>query len=70
MRFIFVDPPSGWKYGFPKKLAWELYSDEIFSLEDWLVENGYPASEFNKDGHVYWVRFWDAPKDKVCKLLT
>lgn len=35
----YVDPPSGWKYGFPKQMP-EYLPPEKFHA--WLVENGYP----------------------------
>lgn len=37
---IWVDPPSGWRYGFPK-----LWNDDYEPLEEFLVNNGYPQSE-------------------------
>jgi hypothetical protein len=36
----FIDPPQGWKYGFPKVLP--LYVEDIGK---WLVENGYPEKD-------------------------
>lgn len=44
----YVDPPSGWKFGFPK--VWDDKTD--VGIYDWLVENGYPQKiidEFNDD---------------------
>lgn len=38
---IFVDPPEGWRYGFPKLVPVELYEKDI---RPWLVEQGYPTS--------------------------
>lgn len=33
-----VDPPSGWRYGFPK-----LYDPACgLSMEEWLTKEGYP----------------------------
>lgn len=49
------DPPSGWKYGFPKPYK----PKNAESIEQTLVRDGYPKSEFDKDGHVYWIRFWE-----------
>lgn len=39
---LICDPPSGWKYGFPKLLpiGWE--DDERWSLVKWLISYGYP----------------------------
>jgi hypothetical protein len=46
-----IDPPSGWRFGFPKELP-----DNVKDVMKWLVENGYPQSEIdlfkNKKGEV------------------
>lgn len=42
-----VDPPSGWMYGFPK--VWDEDIDE--ELPDWLAANGYTDL-------LYYVRMW------------
>ena len=40
MTIIWVDPPYGWKYGFPK-----IYDkDKHPNVNKWLVDNGYPQS--------------------------
>lgn len=38
---LMVDPPYGWKYGFPK--LYEPMKDG--SLHEWLVREGYPPGE-------------------------
>jgi hypothetical protein len=42
MRWI--DPPSGWKYGFPRPY------DPVLgqSIDEWLLANGYPQSEIDQ----------------------
>lgn len=47
------DPPSGWRYGFPKE--YKPLPDE--TLEQTLLRDGYPQSEIDGDGAKY-VRFW------------
>ena len=42
-----IDPPEGWKYGFPKPAPdnvdpVEFEKDE--NINKWLVENGYPQA--------------------------
>ena len=40
---ILIDPPSGWLYGFPKKIKsqkWESFNLE--QKEQWLIKNNYP----------------------------
>lgn len=40
MNKRWVDPPSGWKYGFPK--IWDGTGD----LREWLVAEGYPQNKW------------------------
>lgn len=49
------DPPSGWRYGFPKPYR----PQHGETIEQTLIRDGYPASEFDTDGKAHWVRFWD-----------
>jgi Protein of unknwon function (DUF3310) len=46
-----IDPPSGWRYGFPKVLP-----DYSVDLRSWLIENGYP--EVDADFAVQHSRSW------------
>ena len=41
MSKIMIDPPSGWKYGFPKEAPKDLEGEE---LKKWFLENGYPQA--------------------------
>jgi len=56
-KVIIVDPPEGWKYGFPKVLPRER-QDEI---HQWLVEEGYPRKLLNDliEAKVFHMRFWE-----------
>ena len=54
MRWI--DPESGWKYGFPKPFD----PAPGQALDDWLLANGYPRSEVD----VWWG--WGVP----CRLWS
>lgn len=36
-----VDPPTGWRYGFPMRYE----PDKDGNLEDFLIKNGYPAKD-------------------------
>jgi hypothetical protein len=53
LRPIWIDPPSGWKYGFPK-----LYKpkEDGLDLEQWLVKNGYPQGEIDAFEGEFWYR--------------
>ena len=48
-----IDPPSGWKYGFPKVLP-----DDVTDTLTWLVENGYPQTEIDAFGGQFVCRHW------------
>jgi hypothetical protein len=48
-KIVYIDPPSGWRYGFPK-----VRPENITDTDKWLVENGYPQSEIDSLGdHFY-----------------
>lgn len=54
-----VDPPSGWIYGFPK-----IWDDTIMpDLNDWLVSEGYPQEEIDRYGEGFYCRFMEARID-------
>ena len=52
-RFI-IDPPSGWKYGFPR----EIPESELNRINEWLVENHYPQREIDVFGGKLPYRIW------------
>ena len=54
---LVVDPPSGWKYGFPKTYFKNKIEDED-EVKKWLLENGYPQSELDSLGNSFYVRCW------------
>lgn len=53
MKHHYIDPPSGWKYGFPKILP-----DDVENVTEWLVANGYPQSEIDSCGSHFYCRHW------------
>lgn len=54
---MLYDPPSGWKYGFPRPYL----PKENETLSETLLRDGYPESELKsitkEDGSLYGVRF-------------
>jgi len=54
MKKIMCDPPSGWKYGFPKEQP-----DDVTDVMAWLVQEGYPQEEIDKCGEHFWLRYWE-----------
>ena len=62
-KVLMCDPPSGWKYGFPKPLPADLGKDE--SIVPWLLEQGYPQAEIDACGKHFYCRYWEADEEDV-----
>jgi hypothetical protein len=60
MPFIWIDPPTGFMYGFPKVVRVDCL-DEYTDWDSVLIENGYPANE--KD--TIPIRMWEATEEDV-----
>lgn len=41
---LYVDPPEGWRYGFPKAVPKDREND----LRAFVIEQGYPKEKFDK----------------------
>lgn len=57
MSTLMYDPPSGWRYGFPRPYL-PLPNE---TLAETLIRDGYPADELKSitvDGKIKWVRFF------------
>lgn len=67
MTKVWVDPPSGWAFGFPK--IWD--QTVVPDLKTWLVNEGYPQEEINRysseeDGELlshFHCRFWETENE-------
>lgn len=57
-KVLMVDPPSGWKYGFPKAYS----GDKTFPDVQWFIDNGYPQHEID-NGMLKYVRVWEEEDD-------
>jgi hypothetical protein len=57
---MIIDPPGGWKYGFPRPIPVE----ELKRVREWLVENGYPQKEMDSYGEYFYYRTWSVPEGK------
>ena len=57
---IMVDPPNGWRYGFPKQFN----PSRDGNIREWLVANGYPQQEIDSFKSAFTVRSWIVPEDK------
>lgn len=47
-----IDPPSGWRYGFPKQLP-----ENVKDLRQWLIDEGYPEKDV--DFAMKHCRYWE-----------
>lgn len=56
VKYLIVDPPRGWMYGFPRAiLDKERYSA---NPEQWFRDNNYPQKLID-EGMLKYVRFWE-----------
>jgi len=49
-----IDPPSGWKFGFPK----EVPDPAPENMLEWLVQEGYPQKMIDSFGDHFYCRHW------------
>jgi len=54
-----IDPPSGWKYGFPMPLP----DPRPENTMKWLIEMGYPEKEIEAMGQYFYSRYWEQEID-------
>jgi len=60
MKVMMCDPPSGWKYGFPKPIP-----EDVEDVLQWLVSEGYPQVEIDKMSKHFYCRYWEADEDAI-----
>lgn len=61
-----IDPPSGWRYGFPKPIPEERRKDTAV----WLVEQGYPQKLIDEYGEFFMCRYWEEPDQEDEAIST
>ncbi len=54
-KLLMIDPPSGWKYGFPR--PYDAKPDQ--TVGEWLIEKGYPKELVDK-GMTRHCRYWES----------
>ncbi len=57
---LIIDPPAGWRYGFPKPYD----NPDNKPLEEWLLDNGYPQKEIDNAGAKY-CRYWEDDNENI-----
>ena len=55
---MIIDPPEGWRYGFPKSFTKRPDQTE----EEWFLENGYPQKLIDQ-GMLKYCRVWNEPEE-------
>jgi hypothetical protein len=60
VKVTMIDPPSGWKYGFPKIIPKEAQGRGL----EWLLEQGYPQWEIDKLKNSFYCRYWETEIDE------
>jgi hypothetical protein len=48
-----IDPPEGWRYGFPKEVP-----NDVTYVIPWLIRNGYPKELIDSFGDNFVCRQW------------
>ena len=54
MKVKMIDPPMGWKFGFPRVLP-----EGVENVTAWLVEQGYPQEVIDAHGKYFYCRQWE-----------
>lgn len=56
MSKVWVDPPEGWKHGFPA-----IYDSETDGqMSEWIINKGYPVQTIKEYGEQWHIRCWPA----------
>ncbi len=58
---VMCDPPSGWRYGFPKQFTRDNNNQ---TKEAWFLANGYPQWLIDQ-GSLNHCRYWSIPNRAV-----
>jgi len=59
IKVAYIDPPEGWKYGFPKPVP----NPRPENMLEWLVDNGYPQKIIDKYGEHFYCRHWEREEE-------
>jgi uncharacterized protein (DUF3820 family) len=60
MKRLMIDPPEGWRYGFPKPVP-ENYLKNESLLRIWFQDQGYPTGKI--DFALRFFRYWETETD-------
>lgn len=58
MKQLIIDPPEGWRYGFPRPVPIE-YFEKDFDKTKWLLSVGYPQKLIDEFPGGIPCRYWE-----------
>jgi hypothetical protein len=56
---LWIDPPEGWRYGFPA--VWD--KEEYPNIKEFLLEKGYPDKDI--DFAMKYIRCWEHVEERT-----
>lgn len=59
---MYIDPPEGWRYGFPKILPDNIRGND--AVNEWLVSQGYPRHIIDQFKGEVPCGIWQAEEDQ------
>jgi hypothetical protein len=59
-KVLIIDPPEGWRYGFPKPVPDGYVKNETL-MRIWLQDQGYPTKDI--DVALRYSRYWETETD-------
>ena len=59
-KVLIIDPPEGWRYGFPKPVPAGVLKSETL-MRVWLIGKGYPTKDV--DLALKYSRYWEAENE-------
>jgi hypothetical protein len=64
---MWIDPPEGWRYGFPKRVPSGYLKNETL-MRLWLQQEGYPESEIMFA--LRYSRYWSTEPETIAVDLS
>jgi hypothetical protein len=59
-KVLWIDPPEGWRYGFPRAVPKGIEGDAI---NEWMIKVGYPKEKMEAYGESFYCGMWYEEKD-------
>lgn len=62
-KVLWIDPPEGWRYGFPRAVPKGIECEE--SIIKWMIECGYPKKKIEEYGEYFFCNMWHEEKNEA-----